>query len=335
VARTDVPDPQSPGAPVASNPYVRFLARRITLAAALVLVVSVIVFVITNVLPGDPARLILGRDANPAAVALLRHQLGVDHSLADRYWRWLSGLAHAQLGDSYGSRQPVSSLLHGRAINTLVLASCASVFMIPIGLMVGAVAALRPGHVFDHLISGATLSFVAIPEFISGSLLVLVFAVILHLLPAVSVVPPGTNPLSQPSILVLPVLTLSLTGIAFLARMMRAGVLDVLQSEYIQMARINGFRERRVLAKHVVRNSLAPSIAVIAVTLQWLLGGVAIVETVFNYQGLGALLVQSVLSRDLPVVQALAIIVATIYITINVFADLAVILLVPKLRTAL
>jgi peptide/nickel transport system permease protein len=206
--------------------------------------------------------------------------------------------------------------------------------MTPISLVLGTAAALRRGRMLDHIVSVATLSAIAFPEFVTGTILAVVFAVSLRLLPADSLVAPGESPLATPSVLVLPVVTLLFASLAFAVRMVRAGVGGVMQSDYVAMARLNGIPEARLIWRHVLPNALAPTVQVLALTLQWLIGGIVVTETVFQYPGLGQGLVQAVIARDIPVVQAISMLIAVIYIGINIVADVAVILLIPKLRTA-
>jgi peptide/nickel transport system permease protein len=318
----------------ASHPIVWFLAKRLATMVGLVWVVSVVVFLALQVLPGDAAAAILGRQATPEALAALRQELGLDESLWARYWDWVSGLLTGDLGTAYSSQLPVSEVIGDRLVNTLTLALVATAVMVPLSLLLGVLAGIRAGRAADGWISASTLAFIAVPDFIVGTLLSLLFGVTLTLLPPVSLVAPGVNPLQTPDVLVLPVATLTLVGSAYMIRMVRAGVVEALASDYVQMARLNGMPERRVVVRYALRNALAPAVNVIALTLQWLVGGVAITEVVFSYPGIGLLLVEAVQTRDLPLVQTLAMLVAVLYILINLVADLVVVLLIPKLRTA-
>jgi peptide/nickel transport system permease protein len=218
-------------------------------------------------------------------------------------------------------------------VNTWILAAATTLLMLPLSLGLGILTGIRPDKLTDHLISGISLVFIALPEFITGTLLALFLGVKVHLLPVLSLVPAGGSPLDQPSILVLPVVTLSLSGFAYMVRMIRAGVIDTMSSEYVEMARLRGIRETRVILRHVLRNALAPSIQLFALTLQWLVGGLVVVETVFSYPGIGLTLVNAVSVRDIPVVQAVAVLIAALYIAINIAADLLVVFTIPKLRT--
>jgi peptide/nickel transport system permease protein len=209
------------------------------------------------------------------------------------------------------------------------------VVLIPLGLTLGTVSGLRPGKAIDHVISSLTLGLVAVPEFVVGTLLALLFGVVLAWVSPVSVIPVNSDPLRQPGSLVLPVLTLVLAATPYTTRMMRARVAEVAESEYVEMAQLAGIPQRRIIEKYVMRNALAPTAQVIALTLLWFTGGVVIVEAVFAYPGLGQGLVQAVVSRDANFVQAVTMVVACLYVLLNIVTDVVVVLLVPKLRTTL
>ena len=304
------------------------------IALVLALVVATLVFGATQVLPGDAASVLLGRQATPQALANVRARYGLDRSVPAQYFSWLGNMLTGNLGTSFAAQTPVSSLIAARLVNSLALAGVAVLAMFPTAIGLGILAGTRRGKWIDHVISNATLAFIALPEFLVGTVLALVFAIWLGLLPPVSLLPPGENPLAHLDLLALPVLTLCVVGSAYVVRMVRAGVIEVMRSEYVDWARLNGIRERRVVMRHVLRNALAPTVQVLALTLQWLVGGVIVVEAVFAYPGIGQLLVQAVVTRDLPLVQALATLTAFVYISINVLADLIVVLLIPKLRTS-
>ena len=215
-----------------------------------------------------------------------------------------------------------------------MLALVTIALLVPIGVILGVLAATRAGRGLDHAVSIGSLTVVALPEFVTGAILVLVFAVWLDVLPGVSLVPVGESPLSNPSALVLPVATLLAASLAQTLRMVRAGMLDALRSDFVQMARLSGYPERRVVYRHALRNALAPTVQVIALNVQWLIGGIIVTEYVFSYPGIGQGLVQAVAIRDVPFVQAVALIIAAVYVTLNIVADIVVVLLIPKLRTA-
>lgn len=316
------------------HPLLWYAFRRLIAGIGLAVAVSMLIFAATQVLPGDSARAILGRQANPVALANLRHQLGLDRSLVRQYASWLWGMMRGDLGTSYASHGPVSQLLAGRTFNTLVLATVALIVIIPLSLVLGALAGVRRGKAVDHVISGLTLGAVAIPDFVTGTLLAAAFAVSLKWFPAVSLVPSGRSPLDAPNILILPIMTLLISGLAANIRMVRAGVATEMESDYVEAARLNGVPEGRIIRRHVFRNALAPSVQTFAMTVQWLVGGVIVVEAVFQYPGIGQSLVSAVGLRDAAVVQSLGFLIALTYIVINILADITVVLLVPRLRTA-
>jgi peptide/nickel transport system permease protein len=332
----DLPDPDE-GVEVhrrRRHPIARFVAWRVAVGVGLLAGISVLVFAATSALPGDAASAILGRNAETSALKILNRELGLDKPAPVRYWDWLVGLLHGSFGHSIVSGETVWSIIGFRTVNTLILAAAAGLVLIPLALVLGVIAGRRPGSIVDNVVSSTTLAMIAAPEFILATLLIYIFAVRLSDLPAVSILAFGGTPLSDPKVLVLPVATLVIVGAAYIIRMVRAGVVEVMTSDYVQMARLNGVPERRVVFKHGLRNALAPTVQVIALTLQWLIGGLFVVETVFAYPGIGAELVQAVIARDIPVVQAVAMMIAGFYIGINILADVAVMLLIPKLRTA-
>jgi peptide/nickel transport system permease protein len=319
------------------SPVAGFLGRRFLGAVAALLAASVLIFAGAEVLPGNAASAVLGRNATPQAVRILSKQMGLDRSAVTRYFDWLGGFVHGNLGVSsvslaQGQHTSVSSLISGPLKNSAILAGLAALFMIPLSLGLGAYAAIRAGKPADHAISIGSLISISAPEFVTGALLVALFFVGLHWLPPVAIVAPGADPLSTPKELILPVLTLLFASLAAGIRMVRAGMYEALQTEYVQSARLNGLPERRVLTRYALRNALAPSVQVLAQNLQYLVGGVIVVETVFAYPGLGSQLVSSVQNRDLTMVQSIAMLIAVVYVLINLVADLIVLLLIPKLR---
>ncbi len=322
----------------AVSPVLAFILRRLVGAAAALLAASVLIFTAVEVLPGNAASAVLGRNASPAAVRILSRQMGLDRPASTRYAHWLKGFVHGDLGDSAvaiaqgTNHAPIWHLISGPLKNSAILAAIAALLMIPLSVGLGALAAVRAGRPTDHLISLGSLAAVSMPEFVVGSLLVAVFFVGLHLLPPVAIVPPGGDPLSHPKQLVLPVVTLLFASMAAGIRMVRAGTFEVLQTEYVQTARLNGLPERRVIMRYALRNALAPSVQVLAQNLQYLVGGVIVVEAVFAYPGIGSQLVNAVQNRDVTVVQSVAMLIAVVYVLINLVADLIVMLLVPKLR---
>jgi peptide/nickel transport system permease protein len=315
------------------HPLVRFAVRRLAIGVVLLVLVSVLVFGATQVLPGDAASAILGRSATPAQKEIYRKQLGLDKPIQEQYWNWVSHVGRGDLGTSVASRTPVTSFISARAGNSLVLALVSLLVLLPVSLAFGVWSGIRRDRAADHAISVISLGLIALPEFVTGTLLVAVIAVTLKLLPPTSIIESG-GALSDPSLLVLPVLTLCLTAAPYVIRMVRSGVSEAMRADYVEMARLSGIPERRVIVRHALRNALAPTVQVFALTIQYLIGGIVIVETVFAYPGLGQGLVQAVVARDIPTVQGVAMLLAAIYIVINIAADLLVVLLIPKMRTS-
>jgi peptide/nickel transport system permease protein len=319
------------------SPVLAFLGRRLLGAFVALFVASIVIFAALNILPGNPASVILGRNATPQAEAVLTKRMQLDRPATTRYADWLEGFVHGDLGVSavslaQGQHESVWHQISGPLKNSAILAAIAALFMIPLSIGLGVIGPIFPGKAIDHAISILSLGAIALPEFVTGSLLIGVFFVALDWLPPVAIVPPGGNPLDNPSQLVLPVLTLLFASLAAGIRMVRAGMTEVLQTEYVQTARLNGVAERRVLSRYALRNALAPSVQVLAQNLQWLIGGIIITESVFAYPGIGTTLVNAVQNRDVTVVQSVAMLIAVVYVVLNLLADLVVMLLVPKLR---
>ena len=317
-----------------------FLARRLATGAVALLLASILVFGAVQVLPGDVAQVVLGRTATPDRLSAVRADLNLNDPVPVRYVHWLEGVATGDLGNSsaalaQGQTLPVWDAIRTPLRNSLVLAVLTLLIFVPLCIVLGTVAALRAGRRSDHAISITSLALSSLPEFLVGTLLIVVFFTQLDLLPPVSTIGPGQTPFSNPKELVLPVLTLLAVSVAFGTRLLRASIIDVLREDYVAMARLNGLRERRVIWRYALRNALAPSVQILAQMIQYLIGGIIITESVFNYPGIGSALVQAVLVRDPQVVSVVAMILAAIYILVNVLADLAVVLLVPRLRTKL
>ena len=317
------------------HPLVAYALRRSAVAVLLLVLVSVLIFAATLVLPGDAADQILGRSGSAAQKAQLRHQLGLDRPVLAQYASWIGGVLHGDLGHSLASGEPVTAFISARLGNSVVLAIAALLVMVPFATLLGTIAGVRRGRAADHAISLVSLGLIALPEFVTGTILAVLLGVTLAWLPPTSIILSGSGPLSDPKLLVLPVLTLCIAGSAYIIRMLRAGVVEAMTYDYVQAARLNGISERRIVVWHALRNALGPTVQVVALTVQWLIGGLVVVETVFSYPGLGQGLVQAVTARDIPVVQSLTLLIAAFYILVNLLADIVVILLVPKLRTSL
>jgi peptide/nickel transport system permease protein len=312
-----------------------FIVRRLLLGVLVLFLVSVLVFVSTQAL-GDPAKAILGRNATPDAVAALHKQLHLDQNLLGQYLSWLGGLLHGDFGTSLAAQQPVSTLLGPRLVNSAVLVFCAAVISIPLSIALGSWAALKREKAFDTATSNLMLVLAALPEFVVAVFLVIIFATtVFHVLPAISPIPPGQRPWDYPKELILPVATLVIVVSPYVARIMRASMVEVLESDYVEMARLKGLPERTVLVRHALPNAIGPVFQVTAINLAYLAGGIVVVEYVFNYSGIGSALQDAVVNHDLPVVQALAMLIAGVYVVLNLLADIGTIMVTPRLRTRL
>ena len=314
-----------------------FVLRRLLLGLLVLVLVSVVVFAATQALPGDPARSILGRTATPASLKALRDQLGLGGSVLSQYLDWITGLLHGDAGNSLAAQEPVSDLLGDKVVNSGFLVFCAALISIPISVAIGAYAALRRDRTFDVTSSLATLVFAAVPEFVVGISLVVIVATTIFtgFLPAITIIPPGGRPWDNMEAMILPTVTLVLAVTPYVVRIMRASMIEVLESDYVEMARLKGLPERTVIIRHALPNALGPTFQVIALNLAYLAGGVIVVEYVFNYAGIGGALRDAVATQDLPVVQALAMLIAAIYVMLNMLADIATIMVTPRLRTRL
>lgn len=297
--------------------------------------VSVIIFWATVALPGDSASAILEREAaDPTIAGPLRERLGLNRPLHEQYVDWFSGALHGSFGESYALGQPVTRILRPTLRNSLTLAGITIIIVVPLSLLLGTIAAARAGSLVDRTISAPTLFLISLPEFVVAAVLIVIFAGWLGVLPPVALLGPGEAPLESPTKLVLPVLTLVVGMLGQTTRMVRASVIEVLEQEYVQMARLKGVPNRRLLRLHVLRNALVPSVQLFALYLAALIGGLVITETIFNYPGVGSLLVSSIRLQDTPMIQACAFVVATAYISMNIIADVTMRLLTPKLRTS-
>ncbi|HEY0217425.1 MAG TPA: ABC transporter permease [Cellulomonas sp.] len=310
--------------------------RRAGSAVVMLLVVSLVVFFLTQALPGDVVRQVLGQSATDAQVARLRAELGLDRPLVQQYLHWLAGLVHGDLGTSLTSKTPVAELIGSRIGATGVLVAVTAVILLPLALLLGTLAARRPGGVVDHVVSGVVTAVLALPEFVVGILLVLLLATtVLHVLPPTSVVAGREAVWQDPRLLVLPVGTLVLTAMPYLVESVKTAMRDELASDHVRWARLSGVPEQRLLLRHALRNAIGPSLQVSAMTLTYLIGGTVAVEVVFAYPGLGSALVSAVGSRDVTVVQGVVMVVATASLLIYLVVDLLGVLLSPRTRGSL
>jgi len=314
---------------------VRFFATRIFFGILTLFLVSVVVFAATQALPGNAAQAILGKQATPEALAALTRQLHLDQSPVQQYLHWLGGLLSGNLGTSAATQEPVSQLIGSRLLNSGFLVLVSALVALPLSLLLGVLMAMRRDRAVDHTLSMVSLVLAGLPEFVIGILLVVVFATnFLHVFPAVSLIPPGSYAWNNVKVVILPAATLVLAVTPYISRIMRGSMIEVLESDYVTMARLKGLSERTVIWRHAVPNAIVPAIQVSALQLAWMAGGVVVVEYVFTFPGIGSLLVSSVADRDVPTVQALSLIIAGVYVVVNLVADVATILITPRLRTA-
>ena len=312
----------------------RFLVRRVSLIVVTLLVVSIAIFAITEILPGDVATMVMGQGATEQNLKNIRETLGLDRPAAVRYLEWIVGVVQADMGDSFVQKRPVAEVITPRLANSLILAAFAFLVAVPSAIAVGVWAGVRHGSKSDHAVSVASLVAISLPEFVTGVLLIVVFSSFLGWFPSSSAILPGTSPLTRPIILVLPTLTLTGVLFAYIMRMTRANVIEVLDSQFVRTAVLKGLPMRRVLMRHVVPNAMLPTISVIAINMGWMLGGLIIVENVFAYPGLGQLLLTSINTRDVPLLQSLSLIIAGTYALSNLVADLSYGALDPRIRLA-
>ena len=314
----------------------RLVLRRLGLGALTLWLVSIVVFAATQALPGDAALAILGKTATPERLAALREQLHLYDPVWRQYMHWLAGLASGDLGDSLATQEPVLRLIGARIGNSAFLVLLSALVAVPVSLAIGIVSAARRDGAVDHLLTMTGLVLAALPEFVIGIALILLLATgVFHVLPAVTLLAEGTPIWRQIDQVVLPTVTLDLAVVPYMSRIMRASMIEVLESEYVQMAHLKGLPRRLVIMRHALPNAIVPSIQVTALQLAWLAGGVVVVEYVFRYPGVGQALVDGVANRDLPVVQALTLLVGAVYVALNLLADVATILLTPRIRTAM
>jgi peptide/nickel transport system permease protein len=315
------------------HPLLALTARRLGIGVITLFAVSVVVFLATEVLPGNAAYAVLGRSANPARLHALERQLHLNQSLVAQYWTWLSGLFTGRLGTSLANGEPVWGLVEPRLINSAVLVLVTGVIGSVLGVALGAIAALRKDSWFDHICSVGALAVTSLPEFVVAITLVILFStVVSHLLPAVSLLPPGTYAWSQPELLILPVATLVIVIVPYIFRMMRAAMIEALESDYVEMARLKGVPEWRIVLGHALPNAIAPTIQVIGLNFLYLAGGVVVVEYVFNYPGIGQGLVYAVDNRDIPVIQFIVVVLAAFYVCVNIGSDVVALLATPRRR---
>ncbi|MGD0490753.1 MAG: ABC transporter permease [Steroidobacteraceae bacterium] len=312
----------------------RFLTRRALLSLITLAILSVIVFLGGQLLPGDVGRAVLGPLADARAVALFDHQVGVDRPLAIQYWDWISHFVVGDMGRSFTFRAPVAPFIGAALVNSLKLAALAFVLVVPIGIAGGVWAALKVGQWSDRGLVLLGQSLGVVPEFISSIVLILIFGVWLRWLPMSADWPEGAGPLTQMKYLILPALPLVLVFFGYIARVARAGTVEALDADYTRTAVLKGLRMSTVMRRHVLRNALLPTITVVASLLGYLAGGLVVIETLFHYRGIGALIYSAARSKDFPMLEAGVLTVGAVYAIASVLADLLSAALNPRLRAA-
>lgn len=308
------------------------LSKRLGAAVLVLLLVSLSIFLATQILPGDAAQAILGRDATPERLEALRAQLRLSGNPASQYVEWLWSAVRLDFGTSLSNSRPVAALLADRIANSMVLMAAAAVIGIVPAVLLGGWTAYRRDGLIDHLSTAVSLLVAALPEFVIGMLLVIVLATgVFHVLPATATLTPI---LGNPAQLVLPALTLGLAIIPYILRMVRASLIEVLESDYVQFARLSGLSERTVFFRYAVINILGATAQVVMLQLAYLAGGVVVVEYLFGFPGIGTAIVDAVNNRDLPVIQAITLFIAAFYIAVNLLADALTALANPRIRHA-
>jgi peptide/nickel transport system permease protein len=312
--------------------FVRLVTERILLSLLTLLLVSLTIFLMLEILPGDVASRILGRDATPETLAALRLRLHLDESALLRYLGWLGNLVTGHLGNSLVSDRPIADILGPRILNTVLLSLYAFVIYLPLTVIPALAQAVRRDGWLDHALSVVTLVLLSMPDFLLGTMLLVAFVIVVPLLPAMSLVDETSSVGEYLRAMTLPALTLAIVMAVYAARMLRDNLIEVLDSDYVRMAELKGLSAGRVLLRHALPNSVVPTLNVTALNLAYLVGGVVVVEKVFSYPGFGGLLVDALQLRDLPVIEATIMIAASVYIVANLIADVAAILLNPRLR---
>lgn len=310
----------------------RYLLRRIGLALITLWILSLIVFLAGQVLPGDPGRAVLGPFASAAAVRSYDHQIGVDRPLVVQYLGWIGGLLHGNLGTSYTFKSPVEPFIVAALGNSAKLALLALIIIIPLGIAGGVLAAVYSGRAVDRVISLSGLAASTVPEFVSGIVLIVVFGIALKALPISASTSDGASFPDQLDHLILPVIPLVLVLFGYIARMARAGTIEALDSDYVRTATLKGLRRIVVIRRHVLRNALLPTITVIATQTGYLIGGLVVVETLFNYQGIGRLILNAANGKDFPMLEAGVLVIGVVYMIATLIADVLYTTLNPRLR---
>ena len=313
-------------------PLATLITLRLLLGVLILLIVSGLIFIATEILPGDVAQAILGQGATPELIANVRERLGLNEPAYLRYFTWLGNLLSGDLGSSLASGADIKDMIGERIINTVLLAGTAALIAVPLAIALGLFCALKPNGLLDRTISTLSLTLISVPDFLIAILLVTVFAVHLGWLPAIANLRPGQDFFTVARMLILPVTVLVFTVLAHMVRMTRTAVINVLTTPAIEMAILKGVPRWRLLLVHALPNALAPIANVIALNLAFLISGIVVIETLFNFAGLGRLMVEAVTTRDIPVVQVCGMIFCGVYVVLNLLADIIAILANPRLR---
>lgn len=308
------------------------IGKRLILSVITLLIVSFAVFFATNMLPGDTAAILLGQAATPEAVEGLRHAMHLDEPAVLRFLRWLGGVFTGDLGTSYANNMPIATLIGSRFVNTMELAGITTLVAVPLALTLGITAAVMRGSVYDRIVTVLTIGVISVPEFVVASTAVLIFAVYLKWLPAISFVNEVHSLSDLLRMYAMPVVTLTFVVSAQIIRMTRAAVIETLSTPYVEMALLKGASRSRIVLRHALPNSLGPIVNALALSLSYLIGGVIIIETIFNYPGIAKLMVDAVATRDLPLIQTCALIFCLGYLILITIADVIAILSNPRLR---
>ncbi len=314
------------------HPVVKLLVQRIALGLLLLFAASILIFAGTQILPGDVAQSVLGQAATEQALENMRRQMGLDRPAYERYFDWLWGALQGDFGRALSNNADIASSIQRRLGNTMFLAGVAAAISVPLAILLGLVAVRFRGRWPDNLISGTTLAAISVPEFLLGYIMMYFVGVQLGWFPTVASVHGGMSFWQKLNAVALPALVLTMVVLAHMMRMTRAAILNVMQSAYIETAELKGLRKLTIIARHAMPNSIAPIVNVVMINLAYLVVGVVVIEVVFVYPGMGQYLVDHVSKRDVPVVQACGLIFATVYIGLNLIADLVSILTNPRLR---
>jgi peptide/nickel transport system permease protein len=310
----------------------RLIAERILLSLLTLLLVSMFIFLMLEILPGDVASRILGRDATPESLAVLRAQLHLNDPALLRFGRWLGHLLTGDFGTSLVSNRPVADILGPRIFNTVLLSLYAFAIYLPLTVLPAMIQAIRRDRPIDHALSIVTLVLLSTPDFLLATILLITFVIAVPILPAMSLVDEGSSAMEYLQAMTLPATTLAIVMAVYAVRMLRDNLIEVLDADYVRMAELKGLSARRVLIRHALPNALVPTLNVTALNLAYLVGGVVVVERIFSFPGFGSLLIDALQLRDLPLIEATIMISAAVYIAANLIADIGAILVNPRLR---